>query len=158
MNNNLNQLERRAVSKLEVNFFVLLYFLCFLCFNIFWPFCTFVLLYFYTFVLLYFCTFCSFELSHLFERCIWTSMQNLESVALKMTELWVLLYLCIFCTFFTFLLFKFIWTIHTNFHAKSGVSSSKNGWVIALGTKENTIVYIISSVDNTVQTFFRKKC
>ena len=47
------KLERRAVSKLEVHFFVLMYFLCFLCFKffffIFWPFCTLVFLYFCTF-------------------------------------------------------------------------------------------------------------
>ena len=41
---------------------------------------------------------------------------------------------------------------------KSGVCSSKNGWVIALGTKEDTyLVYSsISSVDYTVQTYFAK--
>ena len=35
---------------------------------------------------------------------------------------------------------------YTNFHAKSGVCSSKNGWVIALGTKEDTyiLLYIIT--------------
>ena len=60
----------------------------------------FIFLYFCTFVLLYFCTFCTFVLSHLVGRCIWTFMQNLESVALKMTELWVLLYLCTFLYFF----------------------------------------------------------
>ena len=122
------------MSKLEVNFFVLLYFLCFLCFNNFFlHFLAF--LYFSTFVFFYFCTFCTFELSYLVGRCIWTSMQNLESVALKMTELWVLLYLCTFLYFFVLL--WFIWTIHTNFHAKSGVCSSKNGWVIVPGTKED---------------------
>ena len=31
----------------------------------------------------------------------------------------------------------FVGTVHTNFHAKSGVCSSKNGRVIALGTKED---------------------
>ena len=56
---------------------------------------------------------------------------------------------------------KFVHTVHTNFHAKSGGCSSKNGWVFALGTKENTYILLysssssssISSVDNTVQTF-----
>ena len=51
-------------------------------------------------------------------------------------------------------------TVHTNFHAKSGVCSSKNGWVIALGTKENISGSrrrwrrrsTLSSVDYTVQT------
>ena len=51
----------------------------------FWPFCTFVFFYFFTF--------CTFVLSHLVGQCIWTSMQNLKSVAQKMSELWVL------CTF-----------------------------------------------------------
>ena len=51
----------------------------------------------------------------------------------------------------------FVVTVYKNLHAKSGVSSLKNGWVIALGTKEDTsyiyILYIsISWVDNTVQT------
>ena len=124
-------------------------------------------------VLFYLHTFCTFVLSHLVGQCLWTSMQNLESVtlwvllylctflyflyfcnlfglsiqtsmqnleyvALKMTELWVLLYLC------TFL--YFIWTIHTNFHAKSGVCSSKNGWVIALGKKEDTYYIVVYSI------------
>ena len=52
-------------------------------------------------------------------QSIWTSMQNLESVAQKITESWLLLYLRTF--FGTFLLFLVVWSIHTNFHAKSGV-------------------------------------
>ena len=51
-------------------------------------------------ILLYFCTFCTFVLCHLVRHSIWTSMQNLESVAQKMAELWVLLYLCTFVLFF----------------------------------------------------------
>ena len=43
--------------------------------------------------------------------------------------------------------------VHTNFHAKSRVCSSKNGRVIALGTKEDTIII---SMDYTVQTFLFK--
>ena len=35
------------------------------------------------------------------------------------------------------ILSKFVQTVHTNFHAKSGVCSSKNEWVMALGTKED---------------------
>ena len=54
----------------------------------------------------------------------------------------------------------FVGTVHTNFHAKSGVCSSKNGRVIALGTKEDISGgrwrwrrrSTFSSVDNTVQT------
>ena len=121
------------MSKLEVHFFVLLYFLCFLSFNIFFSF-------FGLFVLLYFLYFCTFSFG-------WTVHMNFhaksESVALKMTELWVLLYLCTFCTFCTF---EFFWTIHTNFHAKSGVCSSKNGWVIAVGTKEDGLSPIYISI------------
>ena len=44
-----------------------------------------------------------------------------------------------------------------NFYAKSGVYSSKNGWVIALGTKEDTsyiVVVSISSVDRGVRYGF----
>ena len=87
---------QRPNLKLIFLYFCTFYVLTFF-FFIFWPFCT--------FVLLYFCTFCTFVLSHLVGQCIWTSMQNLESVARKMTELWVLLYLCtFFCTFCTFVL------------------------------------------------------
>ena len=56
----------------------------------------------------------------------------------------------------------FVGTVHTNFHAKSGVCSSKNGRVIALGTKEDIWGSrsrgrrrsTFSSVDYTVQTSF----
>ena len=46
--------------------------------------------------------------------------------------------------------------VHTNFHAKSGVCSSKNGRVIALGTKEDTIIClsVIISIDYIFQTFY----
>ena len=37
----------------------------------------------------------------------------------------VLLYFLYFCTF------SFGWTVHMNFHAKSGVCSSKNDWVMS---------------------------
>ena len=112
---------KRCINKCEVrrpNFkFIFLYILCFLHFFIF--------LYFCTFVLLYFCTFCTFVLSHLVGRCIWTSMQNLESVALKMTELWVLLYLCTFLYFCTFFVRKWLRAVKIYLHAKCQPSSSK---------------------------------
>ena len=52
----------------------------------------------------------------------------------------------------------FVGTVHMNFHAKSGVCSSKNERVMALGTKEDghSTTYIYSSLyssDYTVQTF-----
>ena len=41
---------------------------------------------------------------------------------------------------------EFVQNVHTNFHAKSGVCGSKNGQVIALGTKEesedSSIIYL----------------
>ena len=50
----------------------------------------------------------------------------------------------IFGIFWYFLVFLvFVRTIHTNFHAKSGVCSSKNERVMALGTKEDGHLYII---------------
>ena len=72
-------------------FFVLLYFLRLL--DFFWD--------FYHFLdFLHFCTFCTFLLCHLVGQSIWISMQNLESVAQKMAELWVLLYFLYFCILF----------------------------------------------------------
>ena len=59
-----------------------------------------------------FLSLCTFVLCHLVGQSIWISMQNLESVAQKMAELWVLLY--------------FVKTVYTNFHAKSGLCSSRN--------------------------------
>ena len=135
--------KRWAVIKFEVHFLYFCTFCAFYGLTFFFHFlaflyvCMFVHLYFYIFVLLYFYTVCTFVLSPLVGRCIWTSMQSLESVALKMTELWVLLYLCTF--FVLFVLLYFIWTIHTNFFVKFGVCRSKNGWVIALGTKEDIL-------------------
>ena len=58
-------------------------------------FCIFVFLYFLyfcIFVILFlmdFFTFCTFVLLNLVRQSIWTSMQNLKSVAQKMSELWV---------------------------------------------------------------------
>ena len=45
----------------------------------------------------------------------------------------------------------FVGTVHINFQAKSGDCSSKNGRVIALGTKEDTY-YIYTSTKSGVQT------
>ena len=70
-------------------------------------------------------------------------MQNLESVAHKMAVLWVLMYFLYFCNLFG---------LYTNFHAKSGVCSSKNGWVIALGTKEDTYSSIIIYLQVIIQS------
>ena len=83
--------------------------------RVFFYFCTFYIFWFFLhfyhflrfliFVLfVLFCTFCTFVLCHLVGQSIWISMQNLESVAQKMAELWVLLYffvlfvLLYFCT------------------------------------------------------------
>ena len=45
----------------------------------------------------------------------------------------VLLYFCTFVLlyFLYFCTFSFGWTVHMNFHAKSGVCSSKNDWVMS---------------------------
>ena len=85
--NDIVRQERRAVSKLEVNF---LYFCTFCALYVL----TFFPSFFGLFVLLYFWTF-------LFG---WTVHMNFhaKSVALKMTELWVLLYLCTFLYFLYF--------------------------------------------------------
>ena len=50
-----------------------------------------------------------------------------------------------FLAFLVFLVFLvFFRTIHTNFHAKSGVCSSKNERVMALGTKEDGLsIYLL---------------
>ena len=112
-------------------YFFILYFCIFVLFYfVLFYFCNFVLLYFFTFsfgwtvhtnfyaksgvcsskndwVMSTFILTCFFVLFVLFfGLSIWTSMQNLESVALKMTELWVLLYLCtFFCSFCTFVIY-----------------------------------------------------
>ena len=57
----------------------------------------------------YFCTFCAF---YIFEF-------------LHLLRFFECLYFLYFCTL------SFGWTVHMNFHAKSGVCSSKNGWVIS---------------------------
>jgi hypothetical protein len=78
----------------------------------FFNFCTFCI----------FCIFVLFVLRHLVGQSTWISMQNLESVAQEKAELWVLLYY--------FVLLYFVRTVHTNFHAKSGLCSSRNEWVM----------------------------
>jgi hypothetical protein len=109
-----------------------LHFLHFFC--IFLRFCIFVLFCFVlcTFVFLYFCTFCTFVLCHLVWQSIWTSMQNLESVAQKMAELWVLLYLCTFLYFCTFFVRKWLRAVKIYLHAKFRDSSSKIDWVTSI--------------------------
>ena len=127
--------ERRSVSKLEVHYFVLFVIFMFLHFFphflAFLYFCTFVFLYFVflyfpiavgtkedtIYILerravsklevhfLYFCTFCAFYVLTFF---------------FSFFDLFVLLYFLYFCTF------SFGWMVHMNFHAKSGVCSSKN--------------------------------
>ena len=66
---------------------------------------------------------------------IWTSMQNLEFVAHEMIELWSVLWfgsLLVFGGHFIFggQFLQFVWTVHINFHVKSGACSSKNDWVM----------------------------
>ena len=100
--------------------FLNLYFFSFFAFFRFYIsvlFCTFVL-----FVLLYFITWLD------------SPYMNFHTV--------LLYFYILFCTFCTFV----FWTIHMNFHAKSGVCSSKNDWVIALGTKEDTYVLVCLQV------------
>ena len=92
---------------------------------------------FFYFFILYFCTFILFVLSHLVGQSIWTSMQNLESAAKKMTELWVLLYLHTFCTFVICLDYRSIQTSMQNVE-----SVAQKMAVIALGTKVDTYYYI----------------
>ena len=81
-------------------------------------------------------------------------MRNLDSVAQERNEFYSILQFGGHFVFFgghfvSQKNFNFFWTIHTNFHAKSGVHSSKNGWVIALGTKEDTsLVWSLHSLDN----------
>ena len=106
--------------------FVFLYFCIFVlfCFVL----CTFVFLYFCIFVFLYFCT---FVLCHLVRQSIWTFIQNLESVAQKMAELWVLLYLCTFLYFCTFFVRKWLRAVKIYYHAKFRVSSSEIERVMA---------------------------
>jgi len=118
--------------------FVLLYFVIVLIagaqvlfifvFCAFYIFCIFL----YFFAFLYFCTFlfctlyfCIFVLCHLVWQSIWTSMQNLESVAQKMAELWVLLYLCTFLYFCTSFVRNWLRAVKIYLHAKFRASSSK---------------------------------
>ena len=87
-------------------FFSTFYIFAFLLFCIF---VFFIFLYICTFLFLYFCFLCTIYPFVLFELfvllyfdiwSIWTSMQNLKSVAQKMAELWVL------CTFVLLYFFK----------------------------------------------------
>ena len=73
----------------------------------------------------FFCIFILFVLCHLVRQSIWTSMQNLKSVAQKMAELWVLLYLCTFLYFCTFFVRKWLRAVKIYLHAKFRASSSK---------------------------------
>ena len=61
---------------------------------------------------------------------------------------------------FLFMDAHFVGTVHMNVHAKSGVCSSKNERVMALGTKEDghsLSIYSLYSSDYTVQTYFCEK-
>ena len=116
-----------GVQILSSQSFVLLYFLCFLhvyiftfCLQIciFYFFCIFGAFLFLYFFILYFYTFCTFVLSHLIGQSIWTSMQNLSYQ-----------YFCSYILFCTFCTFAIFWTIHRNFHAKSGASSFFRPWL-----------------------------
>ena len=61
-----------------------------------------------------------FVCQNLFRLSIRTSMQNLDSVAQEMSEL------CSILRFGGHFFSKFVRTIHTNFHAKFGLCSSRN--------------------------------
>ena len=65
-------------------------------------------------------------------KSIRISMQNLESVAQKMAELWVLLYLCTFLYFCTFFVRKWLRAVKIYLHAKFRDSSSKIDWVTSI--------------------------
>ena len=107
-------------------------FVIFALFVLFFPFflfCTFCAFYlfafllfsFFTFLLfLYFCIFLFFYFCTLVPQSIWISVQNIECVSQK----------CLtyeyFCNFCTYVYLQFLQIVHTKFHAKSGVSSSKN--------------------------------
>ena len=76
-------------------------------------------------------------------------MQNLDSVAQEISELCSILRLGGHFFWAAILFFKilskFVQTVLTNLHSKSGVCSSKNEQVMALGTKEDghlSIIYI----------------
>ena len=61
---------------------------------------------------------------------IWTTMQNLELLAWKLSELWSILWFgghFVFgCHFIFSAILLFIHSVHMNFHAKSGLCSLKN--------------------------------
>ena len=65
-----------------------------------------------------------FVCQNLFRLSIGTSMQNLDSVAQEMSEL------CSILRFGGHFFKKFVWTVHMNFHAKSGLCSSRNELVM----------------------------
>ena len=52
-------------------------------------------------------------------------MQNLDSVAQKMSDLCSICDLVAILFLAAILVLEFVWTVHMNFHAKSGVCSSK---------------------------------
>jgi len=87
-------------------------------------------------IFLHGCQFFFAWLPILLGRSKWTSMQNLEFVAQKMAELklipWSIEFSCMdFHADFSLHGCPLFWMVHTNFHAKSWLSSSKNGLVIA---------------------------
>ena len=64
----------------------------------------------------------------------WPELLTFEAVII----FWIFLDFYHFCVFFllfllfcTFCTLWFYWTVHMNFHAKAGVCSSKNGWVMS---------------------------
>jgi len=101
----------------------------------------FVFVFLYYFVLLCFLYFCTLSLGWTVH--IWTSIQNLESVAQKMTELWVLMY---FLRTFLHFLYFCILDYPYELPCKIWICSSKNDWVITLGTKEDTYVLLCLQV------------
>ena len=60
------------------------------------------------------------------------------------------------------ILSKFVHIVHTNFHTKSGVGSSKNERVMTLGKKEDkhlTIIYIQVIIQSKLHfSYSRRKC
>ena len=89
---------------------------------------------------------------------VWTSMLNLESVVQKTAELPFDAHEPLpLLTPLIFFLLSFVQTVHTNFGAKSGVCSSKNEWVIALGTKEERCVHHLSHYSIYIQAIIQSK-
>ena len=73
---------------------------------------------------LHFCVFCTFLVLYfvLWLDSLYEFPCKIWSLYLK--NAWVM------STFVLFVLLYFVWTVNTNFHAKSGVCSSKNEWVM----------------------------